>query len=87
MKFVFSALILSSLLLCTNCKKEASVNPDQISNTPQLKKEPTTDKVVEERPKDSINGKNVVEFLSIYGKENRENQVLIKTRLGNMWMC
>jgi peptidyl-prolyl cis-trans isomerase A (cyclophilin A) len=84
MKFVFFALILSSLLLCTNCKKEASVNPDQISNTPQLKNEPVTDELVEERPKDSINSKNVVEFLSIYGKENRENQVLIKTRLGNI---
>ncbi len=84
MKFVFCALILSSLLICTNCKKEVSVSPDQISNTPQLKKEPATDKLLEERPKDSINSKNVVEFLSIYGKENRENQVLIKTRLGNI---
>ncbi len=36
------------------------------------------------RPKDSINNKNALAFLTKYGKENQEKIVLIKTRLGNI---
>ncbi len=33
---------------------------------------------------DTINRKNTIEFLTLYGKENQETMVLIETRLGNM---
>ncbi len=36
------------------------------------------------REPDSINNKNTVAFLTQYGKINKENKVLIKTRLGNI---
>jgi peptidylprolyl isomerase len=71
--------------MTSGCKKETSqnerINPgiSHPSQTPTAKEE---EKLA--RPKDSINNKNAVAFLTKYGKENRENTVLIKTRLGNI---
>ena len=84
MKFVLQLFILTFLILFSNCKKE--VSPDAVSNVevPVAKKVQNENKPVEEKAKDSLNSKNVAQFLSLYGNENKEQIVLIKTRLGNI---
>lgn len=84
MKFVLGALLITSLLFCTNCKKENVNNLNKNTITTKLKDAVENIEIEEERPKDSINRKNVVQFLSLYGKENQESKVLIKTRLGDI---
>lgn len=67
------------------CKKDTSQKEgtepaiSHPAKTPKAKEEEQT-----ARPKDSINNKNAVAFLTKYGKENREKVVLIKTRLGDI---
>jgi len=84
MKFTLQLFILIFLVLFSNCKKEAS--HDAISNVeaPVAKKVQKENKPVEEKAKDSLNSKNVAQFLTLYGNENKEQIVLIKTRLGNI---
>ena len=84
MKFVLQLFILTLLILFSNCKKE--VSSDAVSNVevPVAKKVQNENKPVEEKAKDSLNSKNVAQFLSLYGNENKEQIVLIKTRLGNI---
>lgn len=53
------------------------------SGLPEKKVE-TEPELFDEKPLDSINKKNAVVFLEKYGALNRENQVLIKTRFGNI---
>lgn len=69
----------------SGCKKEAGqkelVNP-AINHPTQAPKSGEEEKLA--RPKDSINNKNAVAFLTKYGNENQEKVVLIKTRLGNI---
>ncbi len=84
MKIIPQVLVLISLILLVNCKKEVSADSATSIDTPVLNKELKDDKPAEKRPKDSINSKNVAVFLTLYGEENKENQVLIKTRLGNI---
>ena len=85
MKYFLTILLSFSLLINSSCKKEK----DEVS----VPEEPTKEFIPEEKtevrtqtdiPKDSINKKNAVLFLTQYGKENKESKVLIKTRLGNI---
>lgn len=87
MKLVFQLLTVLLFFLISSCKKENSqsistpVKVETIKNSKDEKIENTT---VEERPIDSINSKNVIPFLTEYGKQNKESRILIKTRLGNI---
>jgi len=84
MKRILQVFILIFPLMLLNCKKEASPNASTTVQKPVTNKNLKEDASVELRPKDSINKKNVVQFLTLYGKENKQNKVLIKTRLGNI---
>lgn len=84
MKISLQLFLLIFLILFSNCKKEVST--DAVSNVEvtDAKKVQKENKPVEKRPKDSINSKNVAQFLTLYGNDNKEQFVLIKTRLGNI---
>ncbi|MDN3644214.1 peptidylprolyl isomerase [Lutimonas halocynthiae] len=84
MKFALQLFFLSFLLLFLNCKKEASSDDKSTVEEPANNNSVIEHEIAEERPKDSINSKNVVQFLTLYGNENKQNRVLIKTRLGNI---
>lgn len=87
MKLVFQLLPFLMIFLISSCKKEnsqsiaAPVKEEIIKDSEVKKIEKTIDK---EKPKDSINRKNVVAFLTEYGKQNKENKILINTRMGNI---
>ena len=70
--------------MLSSCKNEASSETISPVEKPAVDKKQKSSQPAEERPLDSINSKNVVQFLTLYGKENRQNKVLIKTRLGNI---
>lgn len=83
MKIIFQLFAMLMLLLISSCKKEGSVLPEEpVLEKTEIKE--VKNKAPETRPKDSINNKNAVHFLTLYGKENKENSVLIKTRLGDI---
>lgn len=87
MKLVFQLLLFLMFFLIYSCKKEnaqsiSSPAKEEIMKESEVKKSENTN--VEKRPKDSINRKNVVAFLTEYGKQNREDKLLIKTRMGNI---
>lgn len=85
MRFLLFFLCSLFLLLnqgCANDKKE-DLKHQPVQKTG--KKNTVVDKSSESsRPKDSIDNKNTVAFLNLYGEENKENVVLIKTRLGDI---
>lgn len=76
----FSALI--GFMACKTDKQDDGGN-SSVEKTIQ-KKSDHRDEYKEERPMDSINNKNAVAFLTLYGEQHKENKVLIKTRLGNI---
>jgi peptidylprolyl isomerase len=82
----FSILFFTLLLIlnssCKNDKnqsKEKEIPAQEVMQKENIEAQPTP-----ENPKDSINKKNAVLFLSKYGESNKETKVLIKTRLGNI---
>ncbi|MGI9531803.1 peptidylprolyl isomerase [Lutimonas sp.] len=82
MKITLYSIIFFALVLVTGCGKDpVKKSSDEVKKS-IIKKPAVPLEVVEERPKDSINSKNVTEFLTLYGNENKENLVLLKTRLG-----
>ncbi len=83
MKIIFQLLAILILFWVSSCKKENSAHPDT-SVLDKNKVKEAKNNLLEVRPKDSINNENAVSFLTLYGKENTENTVLIKTRLGNI---
>lgn len=83
MKIIFQLFAMLMLLWISSCKKEGSVLPEG-SVLEKTERKEVENKATEARPKDSINNKNAVNFLTLYGKENKENAVLIKTRLGDI---
>jgi len=85
MRYLFIFLCGSFLFFnqgCSNDKKEDrrsnSVKESDKKSTPLKQSDELS------RPLDSINKKNAVTFLSLYGEQNKENVVLIKTRLGDI---
>lgn len=78
--FLILLLLLSSS--CKNDKNSPSVQEKPVKKV--LEKENVEISVDPKKPKDSINKKNAVSFLSTYGETNKETKVLIKTRLGNI---
>jgi len=83
MKIIFQLLAILILFWVSSCKKESSAHQDT-SVLDKNKVKEAKNNVLEVRPKDSINNENAVSFLTLYGKENTENTVLIKTRLGDI---
>jgi len=86
-KNIFQFLIL--LLLLVSCdktndsikKREA---PKINAGIEEKKSNPVEDNTFKKKESDSIDTKNVVEFLTKYGALNKETIVLIKTRMGNI---
>jgi len=84
--FLYLTIIVSVLV---GCNKANVSNKNHNKKTNTLKKEIKSNQKSNQNKAvkievDSINSKNVVPFLTEYGKQNKENQVLIKTRLGNI---
>ena len=84
MKTILNVFLIFALLLLTNCGEDTSKNQRQEVDKGTVKQITPAIEVIEERPKDSINSRNVTEFLTLYGKENKETLVLLKTRLGTI---
>ena len=86
-KILLQCLILLTLLVSCN-KINDSIKEKDKPKVNIRNKEKKADKVKKNRFKktesDSIDTKNVVEFLTKYGALNKETIVLIKTRLGNI---
>lgn len=70
---------------CKTEKQEVKIKiapkKDSIQPTPKPKKQ-IVEKVI--KPWDSLNHNNVTAFLKEFGKQNKENKVLIKTKFGNI---
>ena len=90
MKLLRTLIFLSTTLFIYNCKeapkKEKEVPPKKNIEQKVDSVEKIIQKVEEPVIKawDSLNHKNVTAFLTEYGKQNKENQVLIKTKFGNI---
>mgnify|MGYP000625080731 CR=1 FL=1 len=85
MKYFPILFLILLLLLSSSCKNDK--NSPGVQETPVKKvieKENVEIPVDPRKPKDSINKKNAVLFLSKYGETNKETKVLIKTRLGDI---
>lgn len=84
-------IFLFSLIAFLACKREAISslnNLDEKKNFTVKKEKKVREKVSQKKSlrieKDSISSKNTVEFLELYGKQNPESIVKIKTRLGDI---
>lgn len=85
MRHVLYLLCFFTLMSSMACKKDQQ--DDESSGSAQktgTKKLIRQNQKKETRPMDSINSKNAVAFLTLYGEQHKENKVLIKTRLGNI---
>ncbi|WP_299016542.1 peptidylprolyl isomerase [uncultured Polaribacter sp.] len=78
MKIVVKFLIVFFSVFLFQCKGEETIKNNKATN-PQKNLE----KKVEKRW-DSLNESNVEAFFTAYGKTNKENKVIIKTRFGNI---
>lgn len=79
--------VLAVLLLSYSCNKAEKTPAKQIKapvTKPGNKKKKTSTFTKEKNEEETISRKNTVEFLTNYGKENPETQVVFKTRLGNL---
>ncbi len=73
------------LMLSIGCESDKKENQSNKPSSKRITKDSGDQENLEEsKPKDSINKKNAVAFLNIYGKQNKESKVLLKTRLGNI---
>lgn len=92
MRLAIFRLLLIFMMVFVSCKKDTKEPLEKNSNPIETKvsdaSEPEAEiidiKPHESKPLDSIDKKNAVTFLQKYGADNKENLVLIKTRLGNM---
>ncbi len=80
---LLSLLLLAILFACSKSPKAPSKQtsePSPVSKKVKRSSTFTTEKKTEE----TINRKNTVEFLTNFGKQNKETLVVFKTRLGNL---
>ena len=88
MRILITIIALSFLVFsCKEAQKtpEKPLNKTTKKTSPTAKKKKRTSTFTKERIEEkTISRKNTVEFLTAYGKENTETQVLFKTRLGNL---
>lgn len=81
---LFKHLFISILAItCIHCNNNAK--PKEVKNPTSSKKViKKKEKISVERPWDSLNKKNVQTFFTLYGKQNKETKVVIKTDFGNI---
>jgi cyclophilin family peptidyl-prolyl cis-trans isomerase len=73
------------LMFSVGCESHKKENQSNAPSSKRITKDSSHQENLEEsKPKDSINKKNAVAFLNIYGTQNKESKVLLKTRLGNI---
>lgn len=85
MKYLVFFICCSLLLLNQSCSNEKKTESMPVPAHSKGKNTKTPDQSGETtRPLDSIDKKNAVAFLNLYGEQNKETLVLIKTRLGDM---
>lgn len=84
----FNIIFTFLILLAISCKNDTENKVSTNKITIPKKEEKRNNKFISDearkREPDSINNKNTVAFLTQYGKTNKENKVLIKTRLGDI---
>jgi peptidylprolyl isomerase len=80
MKIVFKIFMLLFLIVINQCKNQEKTP----LNTPLVAFEKKTKEKVIEKTWDSLNKHNVSEFLTAYGKQNKETKVLITTDYGDI---
>lgn len=81
--------LISFALLFIACSESNKEVPKQNKKIPsEINKEESSSKIKMNKKEiennKSINDKNTVAFLTAYGEKNKENTVLLKTRLGNI---
>ncbi len=81
---IFYLSIFMGIISCNQSKTEGKPKTIPVKVIPKKKKtiQKPTDKIVKKW--DSINDKNAIDFLIKYGEQNKETEVLFKTRLGNI---
>ena len=85
MKYFLLLFFGLTLLFNSGCAKEKKTSKVEKTATKEsIEKNDIQSSSKAEKSKDSINKKNADQFLTQYGKENKETGVLIKTRLGNI---
>lgn len=82
-KYVILLLLLTGCINTDKSNKEKTNSKINIK-TKEVKKQPVEKSIFKKKESDSIDTKNVVEFLTKYGNLNKETSVLIKTRLGDI---
>lgn len=83
MSFNYRLLALLFFLIIISCNNNSKSKNKFTPKKESIKKIPKLHKKTEQKKADSINNKNAVNFLIAYGKQHKEDKVLIKTRLGN----
>ncbi len=80
-KLIF--LLFYSFFILYACTKQEKKNISKNKN--HIKKESLLqEKVLPQKKLDTLNNKNVVSFLTEYGKQNSETKIRLETRLGNI---
>ncbi|WP_439129362.1 peptidylprolyl isomerase [Polaribacter sp.] len=82
LKYGFFIGCLFALYQCKNDKKENKQEKEATSIEKNKSKKKLEKKVVKRW--DSLNSTNVEAFFTEYGKQNKENKVIIKTKFGNI---
>lgn len=80
----FSRVYILLVLLCITCNTPKKEVKQEIVTKPKHKTEKKVVKKLVEKSWDTLNRKNAKQFLTAYGKENKETKVLIKTKFGNI---
>ena len=88
MKFFKFIILITIITIFFNCNTDKKKN-DQKSSTQQLNQTSTLHQKKKVEKKvikrwDSLNKNNVEAFFTEFGKQNKENKVIIKTRFGNI---
>lgn len=85
MKFFNIVFFIFILLFNLSCEKGKQESKDQnLPNKKVISNKNIQNPIKPEGPKDSINKTNAVSFLNKYGDDNKQNRVIIKTRLGDI---
>ena len=84
MRITLTILITLFLLLACQKKEENSIETAPQQNSVIKTPVKAVKKIAENEEKDTINRYNTVKFLTVYGKEHPETEVLLETRLGNI---
>ena len=77
-------ILIINLILFTACQKKETIQTTKTSKKNIQIDSPVKKIKTKIQESDTINRTNTVEFLTAYGKENPETDILIETRLGNI---